>query len=121
MHDQPDIGLVDPHAESVGCGDDAQLADAKPLLNAPLFLGRQPGVEVFRRQTLLFEEVGDALRLVAGGAIDYRARSAVSWQFGLDDVEDIGQLGATLRGSNLKAEIGAHRAAVQQHQFALQT
>jgi len=121
MHHQPDIGLVDPHAESVGRGNDPQLAYAETLLNVALFLGRQTGVEPFRRQTLLFEEIGDALRLAADGAVDHRTRSAVLWQFGLDHVEDIGQLGAALRRPDLEAEIGARRAAVQQYQFALQT
>jgi hypothetical protein len=121
MHHQPDIRLVDPHAESVGRGDDPQLADAKSFLDVALFLGRQPGVEPFRRQTLLLEEIGEALRLAAGGAIDYGTRSAILWQFGLDFIEYIGQLGAALRGPDLKAEISAHGPAVQQHQFALKT
>ena len=77
-------------------------------------------MEPFRRQTLLLEEIGEALRLAAGGAIDYGTRSAILWQFGLDLIEYIGQLGAALRGPDLKAEISAHGPAVQQHQFALQ-
>ena len=39
----------------------------------------------------------------------------------LDHIEDIGQLGAALRGPDLEAEISAHGAAVQQHQFAPKT
>ena len=99
----------------------AAMIRSSPMRNrswmSALFLGRQPGVEMFRRQTLLLEEIGDPLRLAAGRAIDDGTRSAILWQLRLDHVEDIGQLGAALRWPDLKAEIGAHGAAVQQQQF----
>jgi len=53
MDHQSDIGLVDPHAEGVGRSNNSQLADAKTFLNVTLLLRRQPGMELFRRQTLL--------------------------------------------------------------------
>ncbi len=89
--------LPERHAEGVGGGDDAQIADAEAFLDLALLVGGQPRVEAFAGEALGLEESGHPFGGAARGAIDHRARGALGRQVGLDAGEDVGQLGVRLR------------------------
>ena len=54
MDDEPDVGLVDSHAEGVGGGNDPELACVEFVLDLALFLWGEPSVVAFGRKALLF-------------------------------------------------------------------
>ena len=117
MHDQPDIGLVDPHAKGVGRSDHPQLAGAKRLLHITLAVRGKACVKEIRGQPLPFQELCHFFRRAACGTIDHGAGCPFGRQVGLDRGQDIGQLGRLLRRQHRKGQVGAHRPAIEQHQI----
>ena len=120
MHHQPDVRLVDAHAEGVGRRDHPQIADAEAFLDRLLLVRGQTGMKAFRCQPLLLQKLRHLLGRTTGRAIDDRARCTFLGQALFDDVEDVAKLGAAPRGADLEAEVGTGRPAVQQQQLGPQ-
>ena len=77
---QPDVRLVDPHAEGVGRRDRAQFAADEALLHVLLGLRRPVAVEEIRRNILQLQIFGDFLGTPPGCAIDDGPAGRVRWQ-----------------------------------------
>ena len=70
MRDEPDVGLVDAHAERDRRDDDHRVLDEEPALMLGARLGRQARVIRQRVESLLAQPLRGALGLVARQAID---------------------------------------------------
>ena len=117
MHDEPNVWLVDAHAEGIGRSDDPKLAGAERLLHLALALGREARVEEVGRQALPLQELRHFLGRSSGGAVDDGTGRALRRQVRLDRVQDIGQFGGLLRRQNREGEVCPHGTTVEQHQL----
>ena len=75
MHDEPDVRLVDPHAEGVRGGDDVDAAGEKVVLHPRALFVRQPRVVAPGAEPLSREHVRPELHRLAGGGVHDSRRS----------------------------------------------
>ena len=113
MDDQPDVGLVDSHAESVGGADDPDAAVEELPLGLQLSLWAHPGVEVSRRNPVHVQVLCGLLGPPPAGPIDYGA-AAVAAQVLLQQLRNLDHLQLRLGGQHVKVQVLAAGAAVQQ-------
>ena len=113
MDDQPHVGLVDPHAEGVGGGDDFQVSVDEALLHVLLGVRGEAGMEVIGADVLGSQKLRHLFGAMAAGAIDDRAAGLVGRQVGGQQVVDEGKLFAARRRDDLEAQVVARRAAVE--------
>ena len=113
VNDQPHVGLVDPHAEGVGGGDDFQVPVDEALLHVLLGVRSEAGMEVIGADVLVSQEFRYLLGAMAAGAIDNGATGLVGRQVGGQQVVDEGELLAARRRDDLEAQVVARRAAVE--------
>ena len=113
MNHQPNVGLVDPHAESVGRSDHTQLAHAQLLLHGILVVSAHTCVKMLGIDPLSLEELGHPLGLLARRTIDDAAGSSLLWHELLDDRQDIAELAVLCRGAHIKRQIGARGATIE--------
>ena len=92
MDHEPHIGLVDPHAESIGGDNDAQPAVDEGLLNVLLGFRRQPSVKVPDRPAFVPQKFSHLLGLLSCRAIDDRATAIICRKIGLQYLMDVGIL-----------------------------
>ena len=94
MHDQTDIGLVDPHAKGVGGGNHPQVADAKRAPEPRACRSAvSPAWKCSAASPCPFRNSATRSVVPARGTIDHSARRAFGRQVRLDRSQDIGQLG----------------------------
>ena len=70
MDDEPDVGLVDAHAEGVGRHHDLNAVVEEVVLILPAHLGVQLGVVGRRPDAPALEQAGRLVHLLRGAAID---------------------------------------------------
>ena len=103
VDDQPDVFLVNAHAEGVGGADDSGVAGEEFVLDALLLRGRQAGVEVGGFPAVRAQEFGGEFRFLPGGAEDDGAARASLGQAIREQVVDALQLVSTPRWSALRS------------------
>ncbi len=114
---QPDVRLVDPHAEGVGRGDDPEPAVAETLLHLLFPLRLEAGVEMVRVHSARHEELRDLLGSAARGAVDDGARRSPGDRPSLEERQDVGVLAVLSGLDHLEGEVVAERPAVDQLQL----
>ena len=114
MDHQTDVWLVDTHPKGISRRDDAQISDAKILLDLTFVISTQARVISLGRDAPLFQELRHTLGGASGRTIDDRPRDTLTWEVGLDRVEDICHLGYSLRWQHLKAQVRPRCTAVYQ-------
>ena len=77
VNHQPDVGLVDAHAEGVGGDDGPQVAVDEALLHGLLGFRRQAGVEVVGLHSLGLQELRQFFGVAPRRAVDYGAAKFV--------------------------------------------
>ena len=117
MDHQPDVRLVDPHAEGVGRGDDPEPAVAETLLHLLLPLRLEAGVEMVRVHSARGEELRHLLGSAARRAVDDRARNVARRQALFQQRQDVGVLAVLSGLDHLEGEVVAERPAVDQLQL----
>ena len=117
MDDKPDVRLVDPHAECVGCRDDPQLALDEAPLHALPGLGRKPGMEEIRRNSLLLQVFRHLLGISARGTVDDGTSGGVRRQIRHQDLVKMGELLASCGRHHHELQVRALGAAVENLQL----
>ena len=113
MNDEPDIGFVDAHAESVGGDNHPQFAVDETLLGKLLGLGLQSGMEMGSGQVFADEVVRDVFAMPPGRAVDDRAARPVRRQIGHERPVDILELVCRIRIDDHKIEVLPPGATVE--------
>ena len=114
---QPNVRLVDAHAEGVGRRDRAKLAADEAPLDVLLGLGRQARVIVLGRHVLQLKELGHILALPARCAIDDGAAGSVGRQIGLQNLMDVTELLAACGRHHLEGQVAALGPAVEDREL----
>ena len=117
MDHQPDIRLVDAHAEGVGRRDRAQVATDETLLHVLLGLRRQAGVKIIGLDVLQLQVFGNLLGASPRRAIDDGAPGGVRRQIRRQYLMDVREFLAAGSRDHLEAEIRPFCAAVEDRQL----
>ena len=117
MDHQPDIRLVDAHAEGIGRRDRAQVAADETPLHVLLGLRRQAGVKMFGLDVLQLQIFGNLLASPPRRAIDDGAPGRVRRQVRRQYLMDMCKLLAAGSRDHLEAEVRPFGAAVEDRQL----
>ena len=117
MDDEAHVGLVDAHAEGVGCGNHPEFAFDEAALRVLLALGREAGMEIRRLDPLAVQVLGDLLAPLARRAVDDRAARALRGEIVDQEAVDVRELVRRLRRGHQEVEVLPTGAAVESREL----
>ena len=113
VHDQPDVGLVDAHAERVGGADDAAFAGEEPLLHRLLLRHVEAGVERLGLDAGDLQQLGGLLGVAARRRVDEHAAARAGGELVGHQFAQAGHLVVGRHRLDAQRQVGARRVAVE--------